>query len=176
MLLLLVLLTLVAVLILVVVVVKRKATTKQKRDTTVEDDPYYNTAIVMQETEMTEQGMGNDYHYALNHTGEEEDPFNDGFNPYEVVDRRVHSKNTMTPMPKESSTPTSAMNGPAVYAAVGKSKKNGPKETGDVFSITHKEDQYAMPIKKEGKLTDKGEAVVRSGGVEEEEQYDDMVR
>ena len=172
---LLVLLTSVVVLILVVVVVRRKGATKQKRDTTVEDDPYYNTAIVMRETEMTEQGMGSDYHYARNHTGEEEDPFNDGFNPYEVVDRRVHSKNTMTPMPKESSTPTSAMNGPAVYAAVGKSKKNGPKETGDVFSITHKEDQYAMPIKKEGKLTDKGEAVVRSGGTEEEELHDAMV-
>ena len=175
MLLFLVLLTLVAVLILVVVMVKRKAATKQKRDTAVEDDPYYNTAIVMQETEMTEQGMGSDYHYARNHTGEEEDPFNDGFNPYEVVDRKAHSKSTMTPVPKESSTPTSATNGTAVYIAVGKCKEKGPKETGDVFSITHKEDQYAMPIKKEGKLTDKGEAVVRSGGTEEEELYDAMV-
>ena len=88
------------VLILVVVVVKRKAATKQKRDTTVGDDPYYNnTASVMQEheTEMNEQGAGNDYQYARNHIGEEEDPFNEGFNPYEVIDRKVKSKKTMTP-------------------------------------------------------------------------------
>ena len=77
---------------------------------------------------MTEQGAGNDYHYARNHTGEEEDPFIDWFNPYEVADRTVHSKNTITPDPEESSTPISATKGPAVYAAVG--KKKGPKETG----------------------------------------------
>ena len=41
---------------------------------------------------MTEQGAGNDYQYASNHTGEEEDSFNDGFNPYEVVDRRYTAK------------------------------------------------------------------------------------
>ena len=163
------------VLILVVVAVKRKAATKQKRGTTVEDDSYYNnTAVDTQETEMTERGAGNDYQYARNHTGEEEDLFSDGFNHYEVADRQVHSKNT-TPATKES-TPASATNETAVYAAVNKSKKKGPKkETGDVFLITHKEDPYAMPIKKEGKLTDEGEAVVRSGGVEKEEQYDDMV-
>ena len=164
------------VLILVVVAVKRKAATKQKRGTTVEDDPYYNTTVVTQETEMTEQGVGNDYHYARNHTGEEEDPFSDGFNQYEVDDRQVQSKNTTTPAPHESSTPASATKEHAVYATVDKSKKKGPKkETDDAFSITHKEEPYAMPIKKEGKLTDEGEAVVRSGGVEEEEQYDDMV-
>ena len=165
------------VLILVVVVVKSKAATKQKRDTTEGDDPYNNNpAVVMQETEMTEQGAGNDYQNASNHTGEEEDPFCDGFSHYEVADRIIHSKNTKTPALKEPSTPASATNGPAVYATVDKSKKKGPKkEKNHVFSITHKEDQYAMPIKKEGKLTDIGEAVVGSGGVEEEEQYDDMV-
>ena len=163
------------VLILVVVAVKRKAATKQKRGTTEGDDPYYNnTAVVTQETEMTEQGAGNDYQYASNHTDEEEHPFSDVFNHYEVADTQVHSKNT-TPATNKS-TPASAANGPAVYATVDKSKKKGPKkEAGDVFSITHKEDPYAMPIKKEGKLTDAGEAVVRSGGVEEEEQYDDTV-
>ena len=164
------------VLILVVVAVKRKAAHKQKRSTTEGDDPYYNTAVVTQETGMTEQGLGNDYHYARNHTGEEEGPFSDGFYQYEVADRQVHSKNTTTPAPNESSTPASATNEPAVYATVDKSKKKGPKkETDDVFLITHKEEPYAMPIKKEGKLTDEGEAVVRSGGVEEEEQYDDTV-
>ena len=162
-------------LILMAVAVKKKAATKQKRDTTMGDNPYDNTAIVMQETEMTEQGMGSDYQYARNHTGEEEDPVFDWFNPYEVADRQVQSKNTTTPVPKESSTPVSASNGPAVYATVDKSKKKGPKETGDVVLFPHKDDQYAMPIKNEGKLTDKGEAVVRSGGVEEEEQYDDTM-
>ena len=160
------------VLFLVVVAVKRKAAHKLKRSTTEGDDPYYNTAVVTQETEMTEQGVGSDYQYARNHT---EDPFSDSFNHYEVADRQVHSKNTMTPAPNESSTSVSATNEPVVYATVDKSTKKGPKkETDDVFLITHK-DPYAMPIKKEGKLTDEGEAVVRSGGVEEEEQYDDMV-
>ena len=156
------------VLILVVVAVKRKAATKQKRDTTLGDDPYdNNTAVVTQETEMTEQGVGSDYQYARNHTGEEEDPFSDSFNHYEVADRPVHSKNT-TPATKES-TPASATNETAVYTAVGKSKKKGPKETGDVVMFPHKEDQYAMPNKKEAKLTKNGEAVVKSGGTEEKQ-------
>ena len=86
---------------------------------------------------MTEQSAGNDYQYASNHTGEEENSFNDGFNPYEVVDRKVHSKNTPTPAPEESSTPASATNGPAVYATVDKNKKKGPKETGAVVMFTH---------------------------------------
>ena len=154
----------------VVVAVKRKAATKQKRGTTEEDNPYYNnTAIVMQETEMTEQGVGSDYHYAHNHTGEEEDQFSDSFNHYEVADRQLHTKNT-TPATKES-TPASATNETAVYTAVGKSKKKGPKETGDVVMFPHKEDQYAMPNKKEAKLTENGEAVVKSGGMEEKQQY-----
>ena len=41
---------------------------------------------------MTEQGVGSDYQYARNYTGEEEDPFSDGFNHYGVADRMVHSK------------------------------------------------------------------------------------
>ena len=81
----------------------------------------------------------------------------------------------MTPAPEESSTPVSATNGPAVYATVDKSKMKGPKETGDAVTFSYKDDQYAMPMKMEGKLTEKGEAMVRSGGVEEEEQYDDTV-
>ena len=36
--------------------------------------------------------------------------------------------------------------------------------------------QYAMPIRKMGKVTDKGGGVVGSGGVEEGEQYDNTVR
>ena len=97
----------------------------------------------MQGTELIEQGAGNDYQYARNHTGEEEDPFNDGFNPYEVVYRKVHSKNTTTSAPEESSTPVSATNAPAVYATVDKSKKIGPKETGDVVTFSYNDDQYA---------------------------------
>ena len=33
-----------------------------------------------------------------------------------------------------------------------------------------------MPMRKMGKVTDKGGGVVGSGGVEEGEQYDDIVR
>ena len=140
----------ITVMLIFVVVAKRKAGHKQKRDTTVGDDPCYNnTVVVMQETEMTEQCAGTDYQNASNHTGEEEDSFNDEFNPYEVADRKLHSKNTTTPAPEESSTPVNATSGPAVYATVDKSKKKGPKETGDVVMFTHKEDQYAMPNKKE---------------------------
>ena len=78
---------------------------------------------------------------------------------------------TTAPAPEESSAPVSATNGPTMYATVGKSKKKGPKETGDVVMFTHKEDQYAMPNKKEAKLTENGEAVVKSGGMEEKGQY-----
>ena len=50
-----------------------------------------------------------------------------GFNPYEEVGSKAQMKTTKTPVPKESSTPASAINGPAVYAVVDKSKKKGAK-------------------------------------------------
>ena len=170
----------VVVLIVVVVVVNRKAACKQKRD--VNDNPYYNnTVVVLQEQEM--QGVGADYNDAHscqgvgNNQGEDNNPlnFDVDYNPYEVVDRKVHSKNTMTPTPKVSSTPASATMVDAVYAVVDKSKKKGAKKRrGEEPTIVSK-DLYALPMAKVVKMTDKEEGVVVSGGVEEGEHYDDVV-
>ena len=61
-----------------------------------------------------------------------------------------------------------------MYAIVDKSKKKGAKkETGDGCTVTNN-DEYATPMKKIGKMTDKVEGMVESGGVEDE-QYDDTV-
>ena len=96
--------------IVVVVVVRRKAARKQKKDVTVGDNPcYHNTAVVTQETEMQEQGIGaycrdaQCLQGADNDLGDEGDSFDIGYNHYEVADRTVVcSKKTMTPTPKES--------------------------------------------------------------------------
>ena len=59
---------------------------------------------------------------------------------------------------------------------VDKSKKKGAKkETGDGCTVANN-DLYAVPMKKMGKMRDKEKGVVRSGGVEEGEQYDDTMR
>ena len=55
---------------------------------------------------------------------EEDDPITDGFDPYEVVDRKDSIKRTKTPAPKESSTPSSATNVHAVYAIMDKKKQS----------------------------------------------------
>ena len=81
----------------------------------------------------------------------------------------------MTPTPKVSSTPASATMVDPVYAVVDKSKKKGAKKTEDEPTVINKDDLYAMPMKKEVKMTDKGGGVVVSGGVEEGELYDDVV-
>ena len=132
----------VVAIIVVVVVVRRKAAQKEKRDVTVGDNPFCpNTAAVTQEAEMQEQGI--DAHcrdaqhlqVADNDLGEEEDPFDVGYNHYEVDDRKVVcSKNTKTRTPKESSTPSSATKVDVVYAVVDKSKKKGAKKKGRVGS------------------------------------------
>ena len=122
--------------IVVVVVARRKATRKQKRDVTVGDNPFYqNTDAVTQEAEMQEQGIDADFRDAQrlqgagNDLGDEEDPFDDGYDHYEVADRTVVcSKNTMTQTPKVSSTPASATMVDAVYTVVDKSKKKGAKK------------------------------------------------
>ena len=182
---LLLVLSIVVVLIVVVVAVNRKAACKQKKDVIVNDNPYYNhTVVMLQEREM--QGVGADYNNAHrcqdvdnNQQGNDKDllNFDVGYNPYEVVDRKVHSKNTMTPTPNVSSTPASATMVDAMYAVVDKSKKKGAKQkkTEDELNVVNKDDLYAMPMAKEVKMTDKGEGVVVSGGVEEVELYDDVV-
>ena len=164
---------------MVVVVVNRKAACKQKRDVILNDNPYYNnTVVVMQGLEM--QGVGADYNGAHGiNQGEDEDllHFDVGYNPYEVVNREVLSKNTMTPTPNVSSTPASATMVNAVYAVVDKSKKKGAKKKKTEYepTIASKDYLYAMPMAKAVKITDKGGGVVVSGGVEEGELYDDVV-
>ena len=177
---LLLVLSVMVVVIMVVVVVKRKAACKQKRNVVVNDNPHYNnTVAVLQEQEMVEQGVGADYNDAHSiNQGEDEDllNFDAGYNPYEVVDRKVLDKNTMTPTPKVSSTPASATMVDPEYAVVDKSKKKGAKKkTEDEPTVINKDDLYAMPMAKAVKMTDKGRRVVVSSGVEEGEHYDDVV-
>ena len=170
------------VVIILVVVLVRKTAYKQKRDATIGENLHYsNTVVVNEEMEMKEKGVNADYKDVDGYqdvdkdSGEDDGPFDDGFDPYEVVDRKVHTKNVKKSAPKESSPPASANNVPPIYAVVDKSKKKGAtKETEDGCNIA-KNDLYAMPMKKMGKMTDKGEGVVESGGVEEGEQYDDTV-
>ena len=62
-----------------------------------------------------------------------------------------------------------------MHAVVDKSKKKRTKkETEDGCTATNN-DQYAMPVRKMGKMTDIGEGVVVSSGVEEGEQCNDTV-
>ena len=91
--------------------------------------------------------------------GEEKGPIADGFDPYEVVDRKVHITKAKTQLPKESAPPTSTTNVPHIYSIVDKSKKKGAKEAEDGHTAT-KNDQHAMSMRKIGKMTDIGEGVV----------------
>ena len=164
------------VLILVVVVVRKKTAYKQNRDTTMVDNQHYiNTVMVNEGMEMKEKDVGADYKDVFEDNGEEEGPIADSFDPYEVVGRKVHTENAKKPAPKEFALTASATNVPAVYATVDKSKKKGAKKKREDGCNVAKNVLYAMPMKKMGKMADKGEGVVESGGVEEGEQYDDTV-
>ena len=83
-------------------------------------------------------------------------------------------KTTKTPVPKESSTPASAINGPAVYAVVDKSKKEGAKtKKEDKATVRDKDDLYAMPMKKR-KMKDEDEGIVTTGGAGKNEDYEEV--
>ena len=160
-----------AVLIIVVVVVRRKTACKQKRDGKMGDNLHYkNTVVDKQGTEMREKGLGAHYQNIDSDKGEDKGSLVDGFNlTYENADGQAQLK-------KESAPPPSTTSIPDVYGVVDKSKKMGAKkETEDESTVTNKDDFYAMPVKKESMVLDKEEGVVESGGVEEEEQYDDTV-
>ena len=167
--------SIVVVLIMVVVVVNKKAACKLKRNVIVNGNAYFNnTEVVLQELEMVDQGVGGDHNDAHscqgvgNNQGEGEDllNFDAGYTHYEVADREVLGKNTMTPTPKVFSTPASATKVDAVYAVVDKSKKKGAKKkTEDEPTVVNKDDLYAMPMTKSVKMTDEGGGVVVSGGV-----------
>ena len=163
--LLLLVLTLVAI-ILVVVVVRRKVTYKQKGDSKMEDNPYYNNALMaMQGNEVEEKRLGSDYAYAdMNEaTG----------SIVEDVDNKAQIKTAKKQAPKGYSTPVSVTNIGDLYAVVDKSQKKGAEKEKE--TVTNKEDLYAMPVKKKGKLTEREDGVVESGGVEGEEENDNLV-
>ena len=167
----------VVILMLVVVVVKRKTSRKHRRsrDVTMNDN---NTVVVMPEVEMQEQGVCADYkdegsYQSVHNDQGENNPFDVGYNPYQYVDdRKAHSKNAMTPAPKNLATPASVPRVDVVYAVVNKSKSKGAKKkTEDEPTVINKDDLYARPMAKEVKMTDKGGGVVVSGGVEKAELY-----
>ena len=162
-------LTLVAI-ILVAVVVRRKITFKQKGDSKMEHNPYYNSAMAKEGNEVEEKGpgAGHDYDYVDKNEGTGATVV--GFDPYEDVDGKAHIKTAMKQAPKESSTPVSVTNIGDLYAVVDKSQKKGAEKEKE--TVTNKEDLYAMPVKKKGKLTERGEGVVDSGCVEKGEDND----
>ena len=165
-------LTLVAI-ILVVVVVRRKVTYKQKGDSKMEDNPYY-ISVLMAKKEVEENSLvsaGHDYDHVDKNEVKVETV--DGFDPYEDVDGKAQIKTAMKQAPEESSTPVSVTNIGDLYAVVDKSQKKAAKKEKE--TVTNKEDLYAMPMKKKGKLSERGEGVVESGGVEKREECDDMV-
>ena len=164
-------LTLVAI-ILVVVRVRSRELYKQKGQPKMEDNPYYNNALVAkQENEVEVKRLGADYGDV--EMNEATDSIVDGFDPYEDVDCKAQIKTTMKQAPKESSTPASVPNSGDLYAVVDKSQKKGAEKE---ETVANKEGLYAMPMKKKGKLTERGEGVVESGGVEREEENDNLVR
>ena len=158
---------------------KRKSVCKQKRDVIVNGNPNYNnTVVVLQGQDMQRVGANYNDEHSINQ-GEDKDlsNFDVGSNPYEIVDRRVLGKKTMTLTPYVSSTPASATMVDDVYAVVDKSKKKGAKrKSEDEPTVINKDDLYAMPMAKAVQMTDKGGGVVVSGGVEEAVLYDDVVQ
>ena len=157
---------------------KKKAAYKLKSDTLLGDNLWCdNNVVVKQEMEMKDEGVTAEdrdgQQNVDNDNGEIEDPVEDGFNPYEVADRKEHTKNTNTPAPKESSTPASAFDVPAIYAVVDKSKKKVIREAED-GPIDANSDQHAMAMETHGEIADAGERVVACDGLEEE-QYDETV-
>ena len=157
---------------------KRKAVYKLKSDTLLGDNSWCdNNVVVEQEMEMINEAVTAEdrdgQQNVDNDNGEKEDTVEDGFNPYEVADRKEHTKNTNTPVPKESSTPASATDVPATYAVVDKSKKKAIREAKDGPTDANS-DQCTMPMETHDEITDAGERVVACDGLEEE-QYDETV-
>ena len=161
-------------LILAAVVVKRKAAYKQKGGTKMRDSAYYNNvAVVKQKVELEDKGLDADYDDVGE--GKENGSIDDVFDLYEDVDSKAQIKRTQKPAPKESSTPASATSIGELYAVVDKSKKKGAKkkEGEGGCTVTNKDELYAMPMKKKGKLTDEEEGKVVGGGAEKGDENDD---
>ena len=164
-------LTLVAIILVVVVVVRRKVTYKQKGDSKMEVNPYYNNELVAKQgNEIEEKCLGAGHGYVYADKNEGKGSIVDGFDPYEDVDGKVQSKTAMQQAPKESSTPVNVTNIGDLYAVVDKSQRKGAEKEKE--TVTNKEDLYAMPMKKKGKLTERGEGMVEAGDVENGGEYD----
>ena len=178
---LLLVLSTVVVVILVVVIVKRKAARKQKMYNITRASLWYHNSVVVEHEEEKKETVvvsadydeGDGYQDVDIDKGEDDNPL-DGFITYEFIDGRQNIKNTRTPVPKDSPTPGSAPNAPAVYAVVNKKKKRGAKNTENGSTVANKDPRDVMPMKKMV-MTVKKEGVVMSGGVEEEEKCDDVV-
>ena len=161
--------------ILVVVVVRRKVTYKQKGDSKMEDNPYYSNVRGANQGNEMEKGLsaGHGYTYADTNVGrgvtiDDFDPYDDAY-----ADCKGQINTAKHQAPEDSSTPVSVTNIGDLYAVVDKSqKKRGEKKK---ETVTNKEDLYTMPMKKKGKLTERGEGVVESGGVEKGEENDSTV-
>ena len=172
----------VVVVILVVVVVKRKAARKQKMYNITRASLWYHNSVLVEHEEEKKETVvvsadydeGDGYQDVDIDKGDDDNPL-DGFITDEVINRRQNIKNTKTPAPKDSPTPASAPNVPAVYAVVNEKKKRGAKKTENRFTVANKDPRDVMLMKKMATMTVKEEGVVVSGGVEEEEKRDDMV-
>ena len=178
-----------AALIVVVVVVKRKAACKQKRKMATRRGRIHNTntMVVMQEVERSQRGAGYedidiydipDGYNLQSGKVEDDSPIADGCIQYENFGRVECTKKQAQ---KKPSTPARATIVHVEYAVTGVSntitnqphvKKPNEPEYG---YFAKDNDQYAVPMMKRGRVTDNGEVVVVSGGMEEE-QYDDTAQ
>ena len=156
--LLLLVLSLVVVLIIVVVVVRRRAAHKQKHD------PKMGGNLDPNSIEMQEKETGADTHYRDAHiyeneveksSGEMEDRVTDSYYSYALVDMYVTIQSMSTPSVKKSSAAASVTDG--VYV-------NGVTDTG----------HYDVP-RKMGNMTETGNGGSRSGNVEKEGYYYNVV-
>ena len=163
--------------LILIVVVRRKTILEQNGDMTMDENPYYNkTAVMEQEIEISKKGPGVISEDPNNVKSDENGSIVEGFDLYEDVDSKVQMKSTEKPAPKVSITPASATNIDELYAVVDKSKKKGnKKEREGGAAAADKNDLYSMPMKKKGMMTEEGEGVVESVGVEKGEEHDDMV-
>ena len=163
--------------LILVVVVRRKTVLAQNGDMTMDENPYYNkTAVMEQEIEMREKDLAAINEDPDNGKGEETGSTVDGFDLHEDVDSKVRMKSTEKPASEVSTTPANAANIEELYAVVDKSKNKETKtEREGGTAAADRGDLYSMPMKKKGMMTEEGEGVVESVGVEKGEEYDDMV-
>ena len=97
----------------------------------------------------------------------------DDFSPHEDADSGANIEHVNIQDPQKSSTPVSATKTPPMYAVVDKYKKmkaQWKEDNGYTVAFIH---QCTIPMMDE--MSDSWKEVVASGGVEEEEQYEDTV-